>query len=108
MLAVTRRLALKNPEGPIFRNNSGKPWTKNALIQQCKRMTKKLGFHVCPYAIRHMFATDAIIRGVDIVTIAELMGHKSLKMLHRIYQHVRKRSDHLRKALDQATREDAA
>ncbi len=107
-LAITRRLALKNPEGPIFRNNSGKPWTKNALIQQCKRMTKKLGFHVCPYAIRHTFATDAIIRGVDIVTIAELMGHKSLKMLHRIYQHVRKRSDHLRKALDQATREDAA
>ncbi len=102
-LAITRRLALKNPEGPIFRNVYGKPWTKNALIQQTKRLTKRLGFHICPYAIRHTFATDAITRNIDIVTIAELMGHKDLKMLHRIYQHIRKRSDHLRKALDAAT-----
>ena len=97
----------QEPRRPDLPQQLGSPGRKR-LIQQCKRMTKKLGFHVCPYAIRHTFATDAIIRGVDIVTIAELMGHKSLKMLHRIYQHVRKRSDHLRKALDQATREDAA
>jgi len=107
-LAITKRLALKYPEGPLFRNHRGRPWTKDALVHQCARMTKRLGFHICPYAIRHTFATDAIIRGVDIVTIAELMGHKSLKMLHRAYQHVRKRGDHLKRALDQATREDVA
>jgi site-specific recombinase XerD len=49
----------------------------------------------------------AIVRGVDIVTIAKLMGHKDLTMLKRIYQHVKKRSDHMREALRKAT-EDAA
>jgi hypothetical protein len=37
------------------------------------------------------------------VSVAELMGHKNLKMLTEIYQHVGKRTDHLRKAMDQAT-----
>jgi site-specific recombinase XerD len=37
------------------------------------------------------------------MTIKELMGHANLKMLTEIYQHVEKRSDHLRKGLEQAT-----
>jgi integrase len=104
---IIQRLALKYPEGKLLRNTRGKAWTRNAFDQQCNKLGKKLGFHVCPYAIRHTFATDAIIRGVDIVTIASLMGHKNLTMLHRIYQHVKRRSDHMRDALKQAT-EDAA
>jgi integrase len=106
-LEITKKLALKYPEGSIFRNNRGRRWTPNAFDLRCSRLSKTLGFHVCPYAIRHTFATDAIIRGVDIVTIAELMGHKDLTMLKRIYQHVRKRSDHMRESLRKAT-EDAA
>jgi integrase len=104
---ICQRRALKYPSGPLFRNEDGNPWTKDALVCRCKRLTKKLGFHVCPYAIRHTFATDAIIRGVDLVTIAQLMGHRDLEMLQRIYQHVKKRGDHLREALKKAT-EDAA
>jgi integrase len=104
---ITQRLALKYPEGPLFRNQRGNPWKKVALLNRCHRLREKLHFHICPYAIRHTFATDAIVRGVDLVTIAQLMGHKNLEMLQRIYQHVRKRSDHLREGLRKAT-EDAA
>jgi integrase len=100
---ITQRLALKYPQGPIFRNRDGKPWTRNALHCRAYRLTRKLKFHVCPYAIRHTFATDAIVRGVDLVTIAQLMGHKKLDMLTEIYQHVQKRSDHLHEALRRAT-----
>jgi len=100
---ITQRLALRNPEGPIFRNTQGNLWRKQALIDRCVRLRPKAGFYVTPYAIRHTFATDAIIRGVDLVTVAQLMGHADLRMLSEIYQHVDKRGDHLRRGLEQAT-----
>jgi integrase len=105
---ISRKYALRNTEGALLRNFRGKPWSSDAITTRCGRLRKKLGFYVCPYAIRHTFATDAIIRGVDLVTIAQLMGHKNLQMLTRIYQHVSKRADHLREGLRKATEENAA
>ena len=99
---ICQRLALKNPAGPIFRNRKGNPWNSHTLDYRCYRLSKKLGFRVTPYAIRHTFATDAIIRGVDLQTIASLMGHVDLKMLSRIYQHIRKRGDHMKEGLRRA------
>jgi integrase len=99
---ICQRLALKNPIGPIFRNRKGNPWTRQTLDYRCYRLARKLGFRVTPYAIRHTFATDAIIRGVDLQTIASLMGHVDLKMLSRIYQHIRKRGDHMKEGLRRA------
>jgi integrase len=96
---ICQRLALKHPDGPIFRNHRGKPWTATSLDRECAKLSGKLGFRVTPYMIRHTFATRKIIEGVDLVTIATLMGHVDLKMLMRIYQHVRRRGEHLRKAL---------
>ena len=102
---ICQRLALKRPEGPIFRNSKGRPWTRHALVSRLYRLSKKLGFRVCPYAVRHTFATDAILRGVDLQTIATLGGWTDLKMLSRVYQHIRKRSDHLRASLKRAVGE---
>jgi integrase len=99
---ICQRLTLKNPVGPLFRNRAGRPWSTQGLDWRCLRLSKKLGLTVTPYSVRHTFATDAIIRGVDLQTIATLMGHVDLKMLSRIYQHIRKRSDHLRAGLKKA------
>ncbi len=95
---VCQRLAFKNPTGPIFRKGD-KPWTANSLDRECAKLSIALGFRVTPYAVRHTFATEKIIQGVDLVTIATLMGHVDLKMLMKVYQHIRKRGEHLRKAL---------
>jgi site-specific recombinase XerD len=65
-------------------------------------LSEKIGFAVCPYSIRHTFATQSIINGVDVVTIAALMGHKDLEMLNRIYQHVQKNKPYLKEALRKA------
>ena len=99
---ICQRLALKYPEGPIFRTSAGKPWTRRGVLLPIVELSKKLGFEVCPYAIRHCFATDAIIRGVDLQTIATFMGHTDLNMLSKVYQHIRRRSDHLRAGLNKA------
>jgi len=96
---ICQRLALKHPDGTLFRNRRGNPWTATALDRECSKLSRELGFRVTPYMIRHTFATRKILEGVDLVTIATLMGHVDLKMLMRIYQHIRRRGEHLRKAL---------
>lgn len=95
---ICQKVALKHPEGPMFRNE-GRPWTAAMLDGRCARLSEKLGYKVTPYSVRHTFATEKIIAGVDLVTIAALMGHVDVKMLVKIYQHVKARPDHLRKAL---------
>ncbi|MGD0652742.1 MAG: tyrosine-type recombinase/integrase [Thermoguttaceae bacterium] len=104
---ICQRLALKYPDGPLFRTSAGKPWARRGFSFRLYCLSKKLEFKVCPYAIRHTFATDAIVRGVDLQTIATLMGHVDLNMLSRIYQHIKRRSDHLRAGLKKATGEVA-
>jgi len=41
-----------------------------------------------PYDLRHAFATYALEAGADAKATAELMGHSSMAMIHRHYQHV--------------------
>lgn len=84
---VLRRLALKYPTGPLLRDN-GRPWTAQALASKCEGFT--------PYQLRHTFATNAILKGVDLQTIAVLMGHTGLKMLSKVYSHVKRCEVHLR------------
>jgi integrase len=50
---------------------------------------KKSGIkrRIRPYDLRHAFATEAIAAGVDVGTVAQLIGAR-LKMLLEHYQHV--------------------
>ena len=102
--AICQRLALQRPEGCLFRNSDGKPWSNFALACRFKRLSEKLGFKVFAYAIRHTYATEAILNGVDVITISKLMGHSDLKMLGRIYQHVMRDRKHMQASREQATR----
>ena len=63
---ICQRLALKYPEGRIFRRQNGKPWTAKALDRKFERVSKRSGVRINPYALRHSFATEAIIRRVDL------------------------------------------
>lgn len=91
IVALVQRLRLKRPTGPLFLNGD-KPWTSQALVEKCKGFT--------PYQLRHSFATSAILRGVDLLTIATLMGHTDLKMLTKVYQHIQRCDQHLKAGLE--------
>ena len=43
MAELCRDLAREYPEGPLFRNTRGKPWTRNAIRIRFRNLRKKLG-----------------------------------------------------------------
>ena len=55
------------------------------------------------YSLRHSWATNALKRGVDPLTVALLMGHKDPSMLARVYQHLSHSPDHMRDQAIKAT-----
>ncbi len=111
-LEITKRLVEQHPTGPLLRNSLGKPWTTNAVRCRFRRLRRrlvgKLPPDLCAYLYRHSFATRALERGLDSVTVAELMGHADATMVSKVYQHVDQRLDHMRAAAERATAENAS
>lgn len=100
-LTIVERLA---GEGPIFRNQKGRPWTSYALSQAFRRHAGD--DPIFPYAVRHTFITDMLLAGMDPIKLAEIAGHKDLKMIMRVYSHLHLKRDHLREELQKAIGED--
>ncbi|WP_297217483.1 site-specific integrase [uncultured Desulfovibrio sp.] len=73
---------------PYLIHHNGKPVgsIKTAWAQALRRagITRRIR----PYDLRHFFATELIAGGVDIGTVAKLMGHSSPAMILMHYQYV--------------------
>ena len=88
---------LRHPQSPyIFCHTNGKPYLNvrksfDALLKKCGIIDFK--FH----DMRHTFASHLVMSGIDIKTVQELMGHKSIEMTLR-YSHLS--PDHKKKAVD--------
>jgi len=78
----------------VFTQENGQPyrWIGRAWRNALKEVQFRCRFH----DLRHTFASHLAMKGVDLRTIMELMGHKSLKMVLR-YSHLS--SDHLKQAV---------
>lgn len=112
-LEITRRLVQESPVGPLCRNSRGKPWTRNAVRLRFRRLRRRLKDqlppNLCAYLFRHTFATGALERGLDAITVAELMGHRGdVSMLSQVYQHLRQRTSHMKAAAERATGQSAS
>ncbi|MEM9940721.1 MAG: tyrosine-type recombinase/integrase [Planctomycetota bacterium] len=81
--------------GPLFRNSRGNPWTKDAIKCSLTRISNKVGFRVIAYGIRHSYATNALIRSVDPVSLSHLMGHKDTRMINN-YAHLNQNQEFLK------------
>lgn len=101
MLTVRKRM-LAYPEGPIFRNTRRNTWTTDAVNCRFYYYKQKTGKQVSLYALRHSWATNALQRGVDSLTVSILMGHEDPSTLARVYQHLSMNPDHLRDQLKKA------
>jgi integrase len=68
------------------------------------KTARKHGTKYALYHFRHSWATRAVQRGVDPLTVAILMGHKDPSMLARVYQHLAHDPDFLRVAAAKVNR----
>jgi integrase len=103
LMALLRR---RSTAANVFLNSRGCPWTTNAVRIRIGRLKSALGLKadVCAYLLRHAFGTNAILKGVDVATVAELMGHTSLEMVSTVYLHLADQRQHLTAAVEKATR----
>lgn len=88
MTELCKKLAAEQPEGPLFLNTRGKPWTVNAIRIRFRNRRKRfpqLKGVVC-YCYRHTFTTDGLLNGVPVAQMQELLGHTSPAMMpsHRL------------------------
>jgi integrase len=65
----------------LFTSGRGTRMTTDALADVIMAIVKAAGLddHVTSHVLRHTFGTELTRSGVDIVTVAELMGHASLE-----------------------------
>lgn len=100
-LEICRRMAEQNPDGPIFRNAKGRPWTRNAI----RLRMAKLPFKAIAYGYRHSWVTDSLVKGVAPALVAELAGHSDLGMISDHYAHLATKRAALKEAAERAASE---
>ena len=87
----------------IFVNARGRPWHRSSLALRMLRLRRKCGvpmeakLHGC----RHAFASNAVVRGVDIKALSHLLGHSQVRTTE-IYVHAENDISYLQAALAKA------
>ncbi len=66
------------------------PLTPSGVEQMLRLVARAAGFErrVYPHLLRHSFATWQLSRGMNPILLADLLGHSSLVMIHRVYAHL--------------------
>jgi integrase len=87
----------------VFYNHRGTTWNRSSLSLRMQRAREKAGIpdDAKLYGLRHAFGTRAIVNGVDIKTLAELMGHESTRTTEH-YLHLAGEKAHLHAAMQKA------
>lgn len=85
----------KDDEKALFINYRGRKPTSRLKIRSIERIVKKyavqagLPITTSCHTMRHSFATDLLIKGVDLRVVQEFLGHKNIATT-QIYTHVTK------------------
>lgn len=88
--AMFDRLAKgKLPKAHLFTQDGGKAWTADAWSDPVREAAARaaLPAGVTLYTLRHCWITDAIVGGMDLLTVAKLAG-TSLAMIEKHYGHL--------------------
>ena len=107
LVPLVKDLMRLRPTGPIFRTESGAPWSNQTLcarFKSIKRAVNKKGVGqirkaVTGYSYRHRYVTRWIEQDRPIWKLCELLN-TSEAMLRQHYSHLFERTSSLREALD--------
>jgi integrase len=80
LLIFLRRL--DQPGEHVFLTHRKTPWHRVSLAQRLRRVREAAGVaeDAKLYGLRHRFGTMAILNGVDLKTLAQLLGHATVRM----------------------------
>jgi integrase len=87
-----------------FLNSIDRPWNRNSLTLRIYRLRKRLGLPMAAklYGLRHAWATGMAEAGVDLKTLATLLGHTTVRMSEH-YLHLSGNTRRLRETLEKAS-----
>jgi integrase len=84
-----RELADLHTEGELFRAPCGGPWTIGLLGYHVRKARRGKDWPwATVYGLRHLFATEALRRGVPVAHVSELLGHVDTKQVMKSYSHL--------------------
>jgi len=66
------------------------PLTPSGVQQMVRNTARMAGIEkrVHPHLLRHSFATWQLSRGMNPIQLADILGHSSLVMIHKVYAHL--------------------
>ena len=77
-----------HPAAPFFRSRRGGGLSRNAIYDCVRRHARRarISKNVSPHRMRHTFATHLVKRGIGLVTIRDLLGHRCISST-QVYLH---------------------
>lgn len=82
--------AYDGERGLVFANEIGEPLDPASISAAFRRHVRDSGLpRITVHGLRHTFATLGVEAGVDVLYIAEVLGHSSPAITQAIYQHAR-------------------
>jgi len=90
---LMRRCEKRNADKLIFPNRAGNPYTSVLLDDRFATLRKRAGVRagITPYSFRHLWISEALMVGVDVIVAARMAG-TSIKMIETVYGHFRTQS----------------
>ncbi len=85
---------------PIFCSCEGTAMLETSWSHRLKEYSKKLGYNITPYSLRHTFALLYLRNGGNVFALQRTMGHADLNMTRR---YLALTQDDLKKELERAT-----
>ena len=112
-LETVRELATRYPTGPLFRRawpegskhrrkagGEAPPFTRVSVVDRFLKLQRKLNMpNLTAYSYRHTYATELLKAGMDVDTLAELMGNSAL-VIRQHYSHLLADTKALREKLE--------
>lgn len=87
-LDTVKELVKKLPRGPLFRRKNNKAFDRVTIVGRFVKLQKRLQMPaLTAYSYRHTFATDMLKAGMDVDSLAELMGN-SPNVIRLHYSHL--------------------